>query len=57
MLTKGFYAQNNAIIFYAGPLSIDTSGGRSRFVNGIIGTVDMASGGGIIPILMTKQVC
>ena len=36
-----------------GVLSIDTSGGGSRFADGIIGTVDKASGAGIIPILMT----
>ena len=36
-----------------GVLSIDTSGGGSGFADGIIGTVDEASGAGITPILMT----
>ena len=36
-----------------GALSIDTSGGGSRFADGIIGTVDKTSGAGIIPILIT----
>ena len=35
-----------------GPLSIDTSGGGSSFVNGIIGIVDWVSRAGIVPILM-----
>ena len=36
-----------------GVLSIDASGGGSGFADGIIGTVDKASGAGITPILMT----
>ena len=36
-----------------GVLSIDASSGRSGFADGIIGTVDKASGAGITPILMT----
>ena len=36
-----------------GALSIDTSGGRSGFADGMMGTVSKASGAGTTPILAT----
>ena len=41
------------MLVLVGVLSTDTSGGGSGFADGIIGTIDRASGAGITPILMT----
>ena len=50
MLNRVYIGADSIVV---GVLSIDTSGGGSGFADGIIGTVDKASGAGIIPILMT----